>query len=246
MTTTTMKKEKAYLVLVAPSKNGNSPPRLGEVLDKSKTGGEGEVKFEFNPKEFSISKKANWERKNQPNAPRSAMPQFTGTSPASMTLEIFLDASEDEDPKITAKVQQLLDCVIPLEKTRQDKKPSPPWVVFGWGKFVNFVALVQEVKAQYTMFRADGLPIRATCTLTLEELPTDPPLRQNPTSGGLTAHRTHRVIAGDTLPSIAHREYGNPALWRGLAIANDIDDPHRIPPGVELLVPTADDLPEPS
>ena len=32
---------------------------------------------------------------------------------------------------------------------------------------------------------------------------------QNPTSGGLAAHRTHTVVAGDSLASIAYAEYGD-------------------------------------
>ena len=47
-----------------------------------------------------------------------------------------------------------------------------------------------------------GLPIRATCQVTLEELAGDAP-KQNPTSGGLVPHRVHQVVAGDSLP--AHR-----------------------------------------
>src|SRR5690606_25377152 len=128
-------------------------------------------------------------------------------------------------PHVAADVQTLLDCVTPMSSTISSNTPSPPWVVFGWGTFTSFVAIVKQVQAQYTMFRPDGTPIRATCTFTLEEVPTTPPPRQNPTSGALATHRTHVVVAGDTLPSVAQREYGDPTRWRALAEANGIDDP---------------------
>src|SRR5207253_4703089 len=57
----------------------------------------------------------------------------------------------------------------------------------------------------YTMFKPDGTPMRAICTLDVEEIPSEPG-RQNPTSGGLAARRSHTVVAGDSLASIAYRD----------------------------------------
>jgi nucleoid-associated protein YgaU len=45
------------------------------------------------------------------------------------------------------------------------------------------------------------------------------------------------VVAGDSLASIAYDEYEDARLWRALAEANHLDDPMRLPPGTELLVP---------
>jgi nucleoid-associated protein YgaU len=109
-------------------------------------------------------------------------------------------------------------------------------VVFGWGSTVSIVAIVKSVSARFSLFRPDGTPIRAVCNVSLEEVPTEAP-RQNPTSGSLTALRTHRVVAGDSLASIAYDEYEDARLWRALAEANHLDDPMRLPPGTELLVP---------
>jgi nucleoid-associated protein YgaU len=231
------KLEKAYLALVAPPNPANKPPALSSVLGQARSGGEGEVVFMFNPKEFTISKAAQWQRRDQKGAQRASMPEFTGSQPGTMTLEIFLDKSEQANPSVAADVQRLLDTVTPLQKTISANKPSPPWVVFGWGQFMSFVAVVKQVSARYTMFKSDGTPTRATCTLQLEEVPTDPPPRQNPTSGALAATRGHRMVDGDTLQSVAQRQYGDVAQWRALADANGIDDPMRVLPGTQLLIP---------
>jgi nucleoid-associated protein YgaU len=55
----------------------------------------------------------------------------------------------------------------------------------------------------------------------------------------MTGHRTHRVVAGDSLASIAYLEYGDPNGWRRLADANGIDDPLRVRDGTVLHVPPA-------
>ena len=86
------------------------------------------------------------------------------------------------------------------------------------------------------MFKPDGTPLRATVDVTLVEVPNEP-AGQNPTSGALAGYRTTIVGDGDSLHSIAYREYGNPTLWRGLAVANAIDDPLAVASGATLLIP---------
>jgi nucleoid-associated protein YgaU len=50
--------------------------------------------------------------------------------------------------------------------------------------------------------------------------------------------KTHTVMAaGETLSAIAGREYGNPRLWRPIALANEVRDPHRLTPGARLVIP---------
>ena len=61
--------------------------------------------------------------------------------------------------------------------------------------------------------------------------------KQNPTSGGPLGNRAHVVSDGDSLASIAYREYDDAALWRGLADLNGIDDPMALRIGQRLIVP---------
>ena len=53
------------------------------------------------------------------------------------------------------------------------------------------------------------------------------------------------VQSGDTLASIAYREYGDPTLWRPLAHFNRVDDPARLPLGSVLMLPSASELLDP-
>jgi nucleoid-associated protein YgaU len=53
--------------------------------------------------------------------------------------------------------------------------------------------------------------------------------------------RTHTVVEGDSLQSIAYAEYGNPGLWRAVAEVNGIDDPMRPPTGASLLLPSPEE-----
>jgi len=201
----------------------------------------GEIEFQFNPKELSIQKSAKWERKPARNAKKASAPEFNGADPCKLTLEMFFDASDTELGSVVEPVEELFRCCVPTDDTVQNKKAVPPLVQLSWGTIVSFPAFITSVQAKYTLFAPDGTPIRATCSVTMEEMPGDP-LGQNPTSGALSSHAVHKVIAGDSLASIAFREYGDPAMWRPLAEANGIDDPIRLRVGSTLMMPAAHEL----
>jgi nucleoid-associated protein YgaU len=220
------KLERAYLAVSEPASDG------------AKVGGGGDrIPFSFNPKEISITRTAEWK---SANSKKAAMPEYVGTKPASMTLEMFFDASEGGD--VTKDVDRLLACMEPHAKTEKDK-PSPPFVSFGWGKVTYLEhAVVKSVAVKYTRFRSDGAPIRATATVTLEEL-RPPAKRQNPTSGSEGVESERVVGPGDTLALVAFQELGSTARWRDLAAVNGIDDPFRVPSGRRLVIPAVHSLP---
>jgi nucleoid-associated protein YgaU len=226
--------ERARLQLHDPRPGGgNSRDALGPQR--------GVIEFHFNPRELSLSKGAKWERKPARGAATAGPAEFTGAEPSKLSVEMFLDEAERHDGSVAAAVEQLLACCTPTEESRGRKKASPPVVVFTWGQIVGFPAFITQVGARYTLFAADGTPLRATCTVSMEELSGELP-RQNPTSGALSVRRHHVVVAGDSLASLAYREYGDPQLWRALADRNGIDDPLRLPVGRELVLPAAEDL----
>ncbi|MEU9099145.1 LysM peptidoglycan-binding domain-containing protein [Streptomyces sp. NPDC048361] len=201
----------------------------------------GEVKFQFNPSQVQLGRSANWITTPAISYSRGAPPKFTGAMPASLQLEVFLDASgTPTSTTVQSQVELLLSCCEVTSQSISAKAPSPPWVEFSWGSFstVQFIAYVTSVNANYTLFSPNGIPLRATCTLALTEVSSETK-RQNPTSGALSARRVHRTVAGDTLASLAWREYGDATQWRVIAEANEIDDPMRLRPGTELLLPAS-------
>ena len=199
------------------------------------------IKFQFNPKEFSIQKSAKWQRTPARDSSTAGPVEFNGSDPCKLTLEIFFDATDKMDSSVVTRVDQLFACCVPTDASLGRKKSSPPLVILNWGKVTSFAAFVTSVQAKYTLFTPGGTPVRATCNVALEEMPGNPP-KQNPTSGALAARAHHTMVAGDTLASIAYREYQDPALWRPLAAFNNIDDPIRIRPGASLLIPAVDEL----
>lgn len=197
--------------------------------------------FTYNPTEMSTSKTATWNRPTTNAANDATQPQFAGVQPQSVQMEIFFDAYEDLFGDVSDDVKTLFEWTKPTSSSANKKQHNPPILTFEWGSnkvLADFRGYLESVSAKYTMFRPDGTPIRASASITLKEIPVDTP-GQNPTSGSLNSRRSHVLGDGDSLQSVAYREYGNPALWRSLALFNGIDDPLRLVAGSSILIPSA-------
>jgi hypothetical protein len=225
--------QKATLVLREPPADGKVESPMGGIIET--------IKFGFNPKDLSFSKGAKWSRTEQPMATSAAAPTFGGATAATLTFEMFLDATDDMGDKVVGVVETLMRACVPTEDSLKTPTPSPPWVLFQWGGLQGFAAIVKNISGKFTLFTPDGIPVRAVCTVTLEEISGEVK-PQNPTSGAKSATDLHMLVDGDTLASVAYQHYGNANMWRAIAEANDLDDPMRLPVGTALLVPTLSEV----
>jgi len=234
--------KKAKLELHEPSADG-SLDKPGALIDS--------IEFQFNPKELTLSKSAKWTRPTTRGSKKASPPQYQGPQPSKMTLEMFLDSSvffekgKKQGDDVVKTVERLFLCCAPTATSHDKKKDSPPWVQLKWGGVTGFLGYIESVQAKYTLFTPTGLPVRAVCTVVLQELAGEPP-GTNPTSGGRVPYREHVVVHGDSLAGIAYAEYGDAALWRAVADINRVDDPSRLRPGLRLLLPTAEELVRPA
>jgi hypothetical protein len=225
--------EKASLELHEGIAHKNGGADLGDA--------KGSITFQFNPKELTIAKSAKWERKPQKKSTTAGPPEFNGAEPCKLTVEMFFDATAKDSDGVVGTVEKLFGCCVPTTKAIGSFKAIPYLVIFRWGRTTSFPGFITQVSAKYTLFSAEGTPIRAVCSVTMEEMPPGKP-KPNPTSGVIDVQRAHVMIAGDSLASIAYSEYGDAVLWRPLASFNEIDDPMRVPEGTTLLLPAPDQL----
>ena len=220
-----------------------------ELLEPGKAAGApgaplGSISFQLNPKELVLTKTASWKPEKQKKASSAPPVSYQGPEAQKLSVEMFFDDTRGEaGDSVVTRVERLFSACVPTDDSRQGDRPSPPWVRFKWGVLAGFVGYVKSVSVKYTLFSSDGTPLRAVCTVALEEIAAEPG-KQNPTSGGLRPRRVHTVREGDTLAAIAYREYGNPAMWRQVAEVNGIDDPMRLERGRSVFLPTATEMTE--
>jgi nucleoid-associated protein YgaU len=104
-----------------------------------------------------------------------------------------------------------------------------------WGG-LRFKAVIERLSQRFTMFREDGVPVRATLNVTFKEYKTiqdqlNPPMQSADWSKRVT------IVELDRLCLIAAVEYEDPTVWRVIADANEIENPRLLQPGVEIRLP---------
>lgn len=122
----------------------------------------------FNPKEYSLDKAVAWDsEKAFSDAPQ---PEFTKPAPMSLSVTLQFDTYE-ERVSVREKYVKYLEKLSLMRKQfskapKKDEKKgaSPPVILFVWGKFI-FKGVVELLSQKYTMFLADGTPVRAECAL---------------------------------------------------------------------------------
>lgn len=206
------------------------------------------VSFQFNPESVEFTTGANWKTNRVQVGEDGPVQQYEGTDPIKLKLDMLLDEVEHGSAKsISDTVNRIASWTNPVKsKMNADGKPTSPELKFEWGEFKlgrggPFKCFLHSARVQYTMFRTDGVPIRAKLQLELVSATTKV-FAQNPTSGGRLPYKQHTLTRGDRLATIAAAEYGNPRFWRQLAEFNSIDDPTHLPIGRQLVLPARREL----
>jgi hypothetical protein len=200
------------------------------------------VNFLFNPKEYTISKQNTWSTPESNRGSDTAPLHFGGGNPKSLKMQLFFDTYDggtDVRPDHIDKLFKMMeiDPRLPEKKTQQSTG-SPPKLKFSWGTTWSFLCYLESLSVQFTLFLADGTPVRATADLQLKQAVDEHAQPgTNPTSGGEGGEHTWLVGPQDRLDLIAFKEYGDAKLWRVIAQANHISDPRRIKPGQRLIIP---------
>lgn len=208
------------------------------------------VPFLFNPAEFTVERTNQFTEVNIPGLPSSTF-QFVKGSARTLTLELFFDTYEAKTDvrgtyvEARTDVRNFTDRITGWDSERVPAKGlmdidsnlhAPPICLFIWGKFV-FPCIIERVSKRFTMFLPEGIPVRATLSVSLKEYKEYKTQVEEASRQSADRTKTWRVKQGDSLWSIATKEYGEPALWRPIAVANNIDNPRILKSGVELIIP---------
>ncbi len=188
------------------------------------------VSCQFNPQDFSITRKITYKNNIKIGDDASNL-EFEGGEAQDLTIPLFFDTTlSGED------VRNSYEELLKMAKIDNDKKNTttdkgePPKVMFMWGGFLSFKAVITQITQKFLMFKANGTPVRAEVSVTFKQIGDEKREPQNPTSR-TEARRTWVIHEGDRLDLIAHKEYGNAAHWKHIAETNDLADPFNLQPG---------------
>lgn len=211
-----------------------------------------DIAVKYNPTELTFDKAVHVAEITIPGLD-SPLLQFVRGQNEKLTLDLFCDTTElggmsGGAVSVVAQTDQIYQLVKIVPETH-----APPVCDFSWGggfpgsatsgdifggqQRTFFRCVVESVKQRFTVFSTQGVPLRATLSVTLREFrPLDEQLKSLKLS---SPDRTGSLVLqnGESLSSIAAHHYLNPSRWRAIAQSNGIDDPRRLAPGTVLILP---------
>ncbi|HKI33538.1 MAG TPA: hypothetical protein VKA46_16910 [Gemmataceae bacterium] len=194
------------------------------ILDQST---QQQIAVMYNPEQFTLEEGNNFAEVAIPGLPTPPLQYVRGKARV-LGMELFFDTYEQ-----AADVRQYSDQVVRL--LDQDPQTlAPPVLVFTMGLF-SFQCVLVEVNQRFTMFLRDGTPVRTTLAVRFQEYAR---VEVQVEAGFFfLPPAVHNVIEGETASALAATHLGDPARWREITDANNIDDPFHLPTGLALVVP---------
>jgi hypothetical protein len=158
--------------------------------------------------------------------------QFNKGGLETLSMDLFFDSYEKgkDVREYTKQITDLLEIDPEIH--------APPVLRFIWGG-ANFTCVLKKVGKKFTMFRSDGVPVRATLNVTFQEYRTKSQSMERPLQSS-DKTKIYTVKEGDSLWSISALSYGSPARWRSIAEENGIENPRTIEPGMRIKIPPLD------
>lgn len=167
-------------------------------------------------------------------------PSLSGIPPRVLALDLVLDgtgAVPGETISVTRRLETFRKVVYSVEKDLH--APRLLWIL--WGS-LSFKCVLRSYDVEYTLFDPAGLPLRAKLSAKFQAYDAPDTIELN--GGKQSADLTHRrtVVAGDTLPLLCTRIYGDGAYYPHVARHNGLVGFRALRPGSTLVFPPLRDL----
>ncbi|WP_372756877.1 LysM peptidoglycan-binding domain-containing protein [Mariniflexile sp.] len=198
---------------------------------------DGEFITLLNPEKYVIVYKPEYQEE-QGQGTSAAQPKFTRISPQELNVELLFDSTGVIDGKPNQK-DGIIDQIDRFKKIVFDysgEEHKPYYLQIGWGALLFKGSLI-DLSIEFKLFAPDGTPLRALAKLKVKGA-VDEDLRaarENNKSPDLTHRRI--VKAGDTLPLMTFRIYGDSKYYLEVAKSNNLYNFRKLIPGQELFFP---------
>ncbi len=183
----------------------------------------------FNPTQFTLGASNNLAMQTIPGLDAPIV-QYVSGKQATLNMDLFFDTYEEQTDvtDYTSDIYELLEI--------DPDTHAAPICDIRWGQF-HFTGVLTSVQGKFSLFLADGTPVRAILTVSFTEYIDVQVLVQHKPKQSADHQKNRWVKSGDRLDSIAGEEYKDPRKWRPIAQANGLEDPRQLEPGSHLVIP---------
>lgn len=188
------------------------------------------IPVHFNPEEYTVNRENNFAQSPVPGLSAPIL-QFVHGNMQTLEMELFLDTYEEhrEGPRVLNRAREDVRTLVQRLTDLMNIDPTthaPPVLLFTWAS-LSFTCVLAKTAQKFTMFLPDGTPVRAKVQATFNQFANIDLEAKEIKRETADYSKRYLVGEGETLSSIAWKEYGDARAWRPIALANAIDDPRR-------------------
>ncbi|MEO1261782.1 MAG: hypothetical protein AAFZ15_23460 [Bacteroidota bacterium] len=203
--------------------------------DKSFSSKIGTYTVMINPEKYTQNSSVEYSTEQGQGAPGTTI-KYKKTTPQTISFVLVFDGTGVVSSKRTDLVEEI-DQFKKLVYDYNGEIHSPNYLELKWGAGLSFECKLTSMSTDYTLFRPDGKPLRAKVTVNFKGY-KDPQMIEaeaDKSSPDLTHLVT--VVAGDTLPGLSYKIYGDTGYYLQVARFNNINNFRNIKPGTVIQFP---------
>jgi hypothetical protein len=218
---------------------GNDNGKLEKLMIKSYKDADfseedGEFVVMFNPDSYSVKYEVESDV-TQAFGTSATAPSFSHLKPQELTLDILIDGTGVSTGE-PVDVQNMVNDFLEKTYDYQGDEHKPRYLKVLWGTLV-LKSILKSANVKYTLFKPGGTPLRAVITATFFGSLSDEYRAAKEDSGSPDITHFRTVKAGDTLPLMTYKVYGDSKYYLQVADRNGITNFRNIKPGDTILFP---------
>lgn len=210
-------------------------------FSESKKVDQGEFTTLANPEKYTLSYSIEYDEKHAPGTSNGPA-KFKRMEPQDFEIEFLFDGTGIIQASQNTEVKSVQDEIDRFKKIVFDyngEKHRPNFVKIIWGALL-FKGVFLSLDLEYKLFKPSGEPLRAIGKAKFKGSQDDEEraAQENKSSPDLTHSRI--VMAGDTLPLMTYRIYGDSKYYLEVAKYNKLSNFRKLTPGQQIIFPPID------
>ena len=188
----------------------------------------------FNPESINNKKEQEFSSSNSTNGTSAQTLTYKGAGPSTFDVKLFFDGTG-----IISSIPVQLQ-LMALKKLAYDFNGDihePNYLRIYWGTQSLFQGRLKSWDVNHILMDLDGSPLRSELSISLVSSVSakKKALEEKKNSSDLTHLRM--VMAGDTLPLMCHKIYGDSSYYIKVARVNKLVNFRELKPGDEIVFP---------
>jgi hypothetical protein len=187
----------------------------------------------INPNEITLAYEMEYDAAQGSGTTGSRM-NFKKMKPGDMSLTFFIDGTGATGDKI--EVQQRVEQFQTVTGYNGNIH-RPNYLKVVWGTLQVKRCVLKSASIAYKLFKPDGVPLRAVITANFTDNSDDQTRVALAQDQSPDLMHIRVVKAGDNLPAMCTKIYGDPGYYLEVARVNGVDHFRKLIPGMKIIFP---------